>query len=162
MKRQYYSLMLVAMFAFLLLGQSTSAQSCSADFNAVIDGPDVAFDGIATGVSPSYVWDFGDGAYAYTENPEHTYDADGWYLICFYVYGADSCFASQCDTLAITGAGGAIAMLISVEKILATSFHLITSQHPEMLNLTGILEMAPLQLKTIQCTLMCLEHTQLV
>ena len=51
MKRQYYSLMLVAMFAFLLLGQSASAQSCSADFNAVIDGADVTFDGIATGVS---------------------------------------------------------------------------------------------------------------
>lgn len=98
--------MLVAMFAFLLLGQSASAQSCSADFNAVIDGPDVTFDGIATGVSPAYVWDFGDGSYAYTENPEHTYDADGWYLVCFYVYGADSCFASQCDTIAITGAGG--------------------------------------------------------
>ncbi len=106
MKKQYYSSLLFALLALLSLGNKLSAQDCSADFNALIDGPDVAFNGIATGLSPSYVWSFGDGTYAYTENTEHTYTVNGTYLVCFSVYAADSCFASYCDSILIEGAAG--------------------------------------------------------
>lgn len=104
-KKNFYSLLL-SMAIIFSLGKSASAQTCSADFSAIISGATATFNGSATGLTPSYAWSFGDGYYAYTLDTEHTYTSNGTYLVCFEVYGADSCYASACDTLEITGIVG--------------------------------------------------------
>lgn len=106
MTKTYYSLFVVALLTLFSFGNKVAAQDCSADFNYMTDGPDAAFNGFATGLSPSYFWSFGDGAYAYTENPEHTYATNGTFLVCFTVYAADSCTSTYCDSIEITGAAG--------------------------------------------------------
>lgn len=106
MTKTYYSLFVVALLTLFSFGNKVAAQDCSADFNYMTDGPDAAFNGFATGLSPSYFWSFGDGTYAYTEDPEHTYATNGNYLVCFTVYAADSCTSTYCDSVEITGAAG--------------------------------------------------------
>ena len=77
--------------------------SCSADYSFTVDGGTVHFNGTGTGVSPTYFWSFGDGSSGTGEDPTHTYTANGSYWVCLSVYGADSCYASYCDTVVITG-----------------------------------------------------------
>lgn len=91
---------------WFLLHSGLSAQDCSADFTVSIDGPTATFDGTATGDMPYYSWSFGDGSTSTEEDPVHTYMYDGVYTACFYVLAADSCVATYCNSVEISGAGG--------------------------------------------------------
>lgn len=81
---------------------------CSAEFTVAIDGATAAFNGEATGMSPYFSWDFGDGSYGSGEDVIHTYSEDGLYLVCLSVITADSCFSVSCDSIYIDGAGGGV------------------------------------------------------
>ncbi|PCH93661.1 MAG: hypothetical protein COB85_06600 [Bacteroidetes bacterium] len=41
----------------------------------------------ASSNATSWLWYFGDGAYSFLQNPEHTYLVDGWNLVCLTVNG---------------------------------------------------------------------------
>ena len=47
----------------------------------------------------SWNWNFGDGGTANVQNPNHTFTADGVYLVCLTVTTDDSCYSSWCDTV---------------------------------------------------------------
>ena len=81
---------------------------CSSAFTVTIDGATAAFNGEATGVSPYFSWDFGDGTYGSGEDVIHTYSDNGLYLVCLSVITADSCFSVSCDSIYIDGAGGGV------------------------------------------------------
>lgn len=46
--------------------------------------------------TPTYAWDFGDGNTSNIQNPTHTYDQAGDYLVCLDVFIDQNCFESRC------------------------------------------------------------------
>jgi PKD repeat protein len=77
--------------------------NCQADF--VVDStsqcPNFQFYDQSTSTQQIVSWhyDFGDGNYAYTPNPSHTYTSNGSYTVCLNVTSADSCWSSFCTQL---------------------------------------------------------------
>ncbi len=65
--------------------------------------PDVLFfDGTtASGNIVSWNWNFGDGGASTMQNPQHTYTANGNYLVCLTITTDDSCSSTYCDTIPI-------------------------------------------------------------
>jgi len=56
--------------------------------------------------SSNYLWDFGDGNYANTQNPTHTYSQPGTYIVCLNTTTASStCTSSFCDTIIVQDTG---------------------------------------------------------
>lgn len=50
----------------------------------------------------SWAWDFGDGGTSATQNPSHSYTANGTYLVCLDIVSTDSCTSTFCDSVVIT------------------------------------------------------------
>lgn len=69
------------------------------DFEYLTEGLSAAY----TGISPSatiWHWDFGDGDTSNLQNPEHTYQQQGFYEVCLTVW--DTCYFSKtCQTLEV-------------------------------------------------------------
>ncbi len=68
----------------------------------------VNFVSTSTGINnfSSYFWDFGDGSYAYTTTPTHTYSNAGTYGVCLTVTDSSNtqtCSSTICDTVIVTG-----------------------------------------------------------
>ena len=77
-----------------------------ADFSSVITGAAVDFTDLSTQGATAWLWDFGDGNTSTSQNPMHTYGADGTYLACLIassLCGADT----VCDTVVINTVGRA-------------------------------------------------------
>lgn len=74
---------------------------CSAGFMvATLPGNNIQFTDSSFGNSVSWQWDFGDGETDTAQNPLHTFDQTGSYLVCLTIHdSALSCFASYCDTV---------------------------------------------------------------
>lgn len=53
-------------------------------------------------LSPSYLWDFGDGNSTNTINPVHSYSTFGSYPVCLSVSYGNGCFTEFCDTIFIS------------------------------------------------------------
>jgi PKD repeat protein len=89
----------------------TKASAVVIDPNAVAsytadatNAPTVAFTNTSTG-GTSYSWDFGDGSPAdLTQNPSHTYSANGTYTVVLTVTGpCNTVTSSQTVTISVTG-----------------------------------------------------------
>ena len=65
--------------------------------------PDVAFTDTsnASGTITSWAWDFGDGATDTVQNPNHTYAANGSYIVCLSIMTDDTCSNTICDTVIV-------------------------------------------------------------
>lgn len=50
----------------------------------------------------AYHWDFGDGEYSTLEDPEHTYDSPGSYIVCLWIITEDSCTSEACDSVSVS------------------------------------------------------------
>ncbi|PKP32942.1 MAG: hypothetical protein CVT99_02760 [Bacteroidetes bacterium HGW-Bacteroidetes-16] len=76
---------------------------CVADFRYEIQEPlTVSFLNLSQG-GESYFWDFGDGHHSNEENPEHTYQDEGYYNICLTLMSNDSsCYSKYCQTVTLT------------------------------------------------------------
>ena len=80
--------------------------SCNADFQYTLGAcPTVShFD--ASTASPgsvaSWSWDFGDGTTSNSQNPSHTYGANGSYVTCLTITTTDSCSSTHCDTVVVS------------------------------------------------------------
>jgi len=95
---------------FLFIGSNLRAQ-CSALFEYVVDGTDVAFEAFTEpgpGDVDNYLWDFGDGSTDEgDDDPNHDYTEVGEYEVCLTVIFEDSCVAEYCTELVIDeGIGG--------------------------------------------------------
>ncbi len=57
-----------------------------------------------TGVNTNYYWSFGDGGYAYTQNPVHTYNIPGAYTACLSITDSGTfCSSTVCYQVTVTG-----------------------------------------------------------
>ena len=76
---------------------------CNSNFQyTYANCPDIMFFDASTsspGNIVSWNWNFGDGGTANVQNPNHTFTADGVYLVCLTVTTDDSCYSSWCDTV---------------------------------------------------------------
>lgn len=63
------------------------------------------FGGSTLGWGGTYIWSFGDGNYAYTQNPSHQYALPGVYTVCLTVYDSNQVFCdSTCQSVVVTQA----------------------------------------------------------
>jgi PKD repeat protein len=51
----------------------------------------------------SYHWDFGDGTFATTQNPSHTYTSPGTYSVCESTSDANGILCTSCQSITISG-----------------------------------------------------------
>lgn len=76
-----------------------------AGFSSTLTGNVVSFADTSTG-GTSYFWDFGDGNFSTTQNPNpYSYFTVGTYTICQTVVNADSCDDTFCQTIIISTVG---------------------------------------------------------
>jgi hypothetical protein len=72
-------------------------------FSYTIDGLDASFNGSTSSINATgFNWDFGDNQTSALQNPTHSYQTVGSYLVCFTVYNSIGCLDSSC-TLVETG-----------------------------------------------------------
>jgi PKD repeat protein len=97
----------VCLIASSVCGADTSCGpvtvTCAAPqaaFSSFINGATVDFTDLSTVNPTSWQWDFGDGNTSTSQNPSHTYAADGSYLAC--LEASSICGSStSCDTIVI-------------------------------------------------------------
>jgi len=85
----------------------TDSISCEADFTVELDTlnntPRVyLFEDNSTGNPEYWLWEFGDGQLSFEQNPVHTYEESGTYLVCLTVSSEDgggNCFDTTCQTI---------------------------------------------------------------
>jgi PKD repeat protein len=98
---------LFAIWTALLL--SGSANACTASFNASPDSAGtVYFQNTSTGAFNYAQWSFGDGSSGFGIDANHTYSANGNYVVCLTVFdSAGPCQSTICDTIVVNNASGA-------------------------------------------------------
>jgi PKD repeat protein len=84
---------------------SGSANACTASFNASPDSAGtVYFQNTSTGAFNYAQWSFGDGSSGFGIDANHTYSANGNYVVCLTVFdSAGPCQSTICDTVIVTG-----------------------------------------------------------
>lgn len=76
---------------------------CSADFTYFIDGVTVTFTSSAQGDITDYMWNLGDGGFAFEENPVYTFTNPGFYTVEFTIYDSvSSCLDTKSKVVVIT------------------------------------------------------------
>lgn len=83
---------------------ATCGASFGWDFDTLNGCPFVVFSDSSTaspGSLSSWTWNFGDGNSSTTQNPSHTYSADGDYQVCLDIVTSDSCSDQYCDSVSI-------------------------------------------------------------
>ncbi|MBK5284766.1 MAG: PKD domain-containing protein [Bacteroidia bacterium] len=65
----------------------------------------IAFTNTSTGttISTSYLWNLGNGNYAYSQNPVYTYNVPGTYNVCLTIQDSNSCNSTFCTSVTVTG-----------------------------------------------------------
>lgn len=70
--------------------------------------PNVSFIDLSTSSSSivNWYWDFGDGNTSISQNPSHSFSANGAYNVCLTTVSADSCASTYCSIVDINCLGG--------------------------------------------------------
>jgi len=94
---------LVSILLVLLIGVGQLNAQCQASFTVTDNGNgNLSFTNTSTGNITYASWDFGDGNYDYTMNPNHTF-VNGWYSVCLIAGDSISgCTSTYCDSVEIT------------------------------------------------------------
>ncbi|RLD49590.1 MAG: hypothetical protein DRJ05_20755, partial [Bacteroidetes bacterium] len=86
---------------------------CMADFIYAMDSTPngsyfVQFTDQSIGNPAYWVWELGDGSVSFEQNPVHTYDENGTYLVCLTITSdsANNCFDTYCEEIVIGTGGG--------------------------------------------------------
>jgi PKD repeat protein len=86
---------------------------CEAAFSYVMDSTPngsnfVQFADESIGNPAYWMWDFGDGDYSEDQNPAHTYNEEGVYLVCLTIMSdsMNSCYDTYCEEIVIGNSGG--------------------------------------------------------
>jgi PKD repeat protein len=80
------------------------AQGTQPSFTFTVDTTtgDVDFQGDPFSTTLDYSWDFGDSTFSTQQNPVHTYDSSGTYIVCFTVSDTGGyCTYTICDTVVV-------------------------------------------------------------
>ncbi len=95
----------VSTYCDTLVVNCLTQPSCQAVYQYTLGNcPTVSFfDGSYsnTGNIVGWYWDFGDGGASTSQNPSHTYTANGTYAVCLTAFSDDSCVTTFCDSLTI-------------------------------------------------------------
>ena len=84
---------------------ATMTPGPSSSFTQNIFANIVDFTDNSTGSPVSYAWDFGDGNTSAIQNPSHTYNNTGPYVVCLTVTNAAGCSSTYCQTINILSVG---------------------------------------------------------
>jgi immune inhibitor A len=81
----------------------TYGVACHAQFEWEVDGLVVHFINQSTsdGEITSYQWNFGDGHIGDGQNPNHTYEEPGEYLVCLIIHDNQGCVSDVCHEVVI-------------------------------------------------------------
>ena len=85
-----------------------SGGGCQAFFTSQVSGPLTAnfADGSQAGPNANYFWDFGDGGSSNQQNPSHTYNQGGLYVVCLTIIdNVSACQDTYCDSVFVQGGG---------------------------------------------------------
>ena len=81
---------------------NSTASGCNALFNHFQNSSNaVNFQDLSTGTPVSWLWSFGDGTSSTLQNPTHTYNAVGSFVICLTITTASNCTSTHCDSVYI-------------------------------------------------------------
>ncbi len=109
---------------FVLGGQVSSKAQCTANFTVTYDSTGTVLEFFPTWTSSANVvnmtWSFGDGTSASNQQPTHSYNYNGYAVVCFTINFTDSCQTSHCDTV-LTRQGGAQQCVASFSSSVAPS-----------------------------------------
>ncbi len=82
--------------------EDSLGMNCNASFSFFTTNGKVNFTDKSEGNLTHYLWEFGDGTYADSANPVHTYEETGYYEVCLTVYDeASGCMDEYCKTVQI-------------------------------------------------------------
>jgi PKD repeat protein len=81
---------------------------CDAEFEWEVDGNVVHFinQSTSSGEIVSNQWNFGDGHMGDGQNPNHTYEGPGVYVVCLIIHDNQGCAADVCHEIVIEGEQG--------------------------------------------------------
>lgn len=84
----------------------SNSSTCRAMFNYSNVGNTFSFNDNSTGNTTNmWIWSFGDGTFASTQNATHTYSQPGTYIACLSISSTidSTCYDTYCDTIVIHG-----------------------------------------------------------
>lgn len=96
-------------YCYEIVVEGAGGDECDADFEKEESGLLVEFINTSDGGGSdivSYSWNFGDGTTSSDENPSHTYDESGSYLVCLTIVTADECVSTYCNEINVEAEGG--------------------------------------------------------
>lgn len=70
-----------------------------------------------TGSITGWLWHFGDGDSATTQNPTHTYDSTGTYTVCLEVFDAEGCSWDTCQSVSVVEVSREKDLLVAPLKL---------------------------------------------
>jgi PKD repeat protein len=73
-------------YSEVILVRDSTVASCKANFGFYAENTTFKFKSESRGNITDYFWDFGDGFYAYTANPSHTYSEPDFYYVTLSIY----------------------------------------------------------------------------
>jgi PKD repeat protein len=95
-----YNLVEIIYVSFFICSDSIPT-GCQADFIAQPQGPEphiFRFQDLSVGDYDQWLWDFGDSTFSQEQNPVHTYDSAGIYLVCLTISSNNgSCNSTLCQ-----------------------------------------------------------------
>ncbi len=92
-------------FCDTILVSCITVPTCQAGYQYTLGNcPTIHFFDASTSNGTIFIrsWDFGDGGTSGLNNPDHTYTANGTYLVCLSVTTTAGCTSTFCDTIVIS------------------------------------------------------------
>lgn len=87
------------------LSTTTLHAQCHAGYTFTVNANTVSFTNTSTGGAANqfYLWNFGDGNYDYAQDPSHSFQHIGTYMVCLEMGDStSSCYSIFCDSVVIT------------------------------------------------------------
>jgi PKD repeat protein len=92
-------------FVQFFICHDTIPPGCQADFIYFQEGQEpyaIRFEDLSTGEYDQWFWDFGDSTYSQEQNPVHTYNSAGTYLVCLTISSSTGpCNSLLCQSVAV-------------------------------------------------------------
>jgi len=82
---------------------NTASTVCQAGFTHIasaLSNYTVNFQDVSVGSPTSWLWSFGDGTSSTLQNPVHSFNGNGPYMVCLTITTANNCTSTYCDTIA--------------------------------------------------------------